>query len=54
MSLLKVYNNIKMFMIVGVFLLKYILFKQCTIRHSKMWEEMHQKVNSNYFEGGNL
>ena len=36
--LLKVYNNIKMFMIVAVFLLKYILFKQCKIRHSKTWE----------------
>ena len=36
--LLKVYNNIKMFMIVVVFLLKYILFKQCKIRHSKTWE----------------
>lgn len=54
MSLLKVYNNTKMFMVVGAFLLKYVLFKQCKIRHSKIWEEMHQKVNSNYFEGGNL
>ena len=38
----------------SVFTLKYTVFKKCNQnnRHSKIWKEMHQKINC--FESGNL
>lgn len=48
---MKVYIDIKILMIACAFLLKYILFQQCKYRHSKIWTEIHQTVDSNCLGG---